>query len=382
MELRLFEKEGKLQIRINNLFLIIAILIFLVSCGPKAKQEAKIGVVIPLSGEAADYGIRMKQGIDLAIERINQNGGINGRKVRVLYEDGQANPTRSVSAFKKLIDIDKVPAVLSGFSTVVLALAPIANQSKIVLLNCGATSPKIADAGPFVFSLIPLATQEASFLADYVWNKMQIKEIIIYWQNNDAGDGMRKIFKSKFESYGGKIIAELVHEQNQTDFKSDLLKIKRLPKAPIFAPTYSKELSLILKQARELGIDSLFIGYAATEVPTVIEIAGKSAEGVIYSYYSYDSSSNAPNVKDFVQKFKSRYGEEPNLYAATFYDGAMLLSEAFKKGAFAGEEIRNYLLSIENYNGITGLITFKGSNVASVPLSIKTIKDGKFIRIE
>jgi len=358
-------------------------IITLIGCGKQQKKSPlKIGVVIPLTGQWAPYGEQMRQGIDLAAENVNRAGGIDGTPVRVIYEDGEAKPAKSMQAFNKLINVDKVPAVISGFSTVILTLAAQANDNKVVLLNCGATSPQIAKAGPYVFTDIPNANYEASYLAEYLYKKLGYRKAAVFWQNNDAGIGMRNVFSKRFTELGGQIVGTLSHEQGQTNFRSLLSQLKKLNAQVVFIPTYSKEMGLILRQWKEMGLKAKVVGYAATEVKDLLDVAGNAAEGILYSYYAYDANSGKPKVKEFVVNFKAKYGKGPGLYSATFYDGAMLLFDAFKKGARTGPEIRDFLLSVKNYSGVSGTLTFDGKTSVVTPLQIKTVRHGKFVKYE
>lgn len=358
---------------------IVGITILFLGC-QKRIEKFSIGSIIPLTGEWARYGNQMKKGMDLAVKILNEEGGINGKNFEILYEDGQARPKESIQAFNKLIQVNKVPAVISGFSGVILSLSPIANSNTVVLLNCGATNPEIEDAGDYIFSDIPNANYEAKYLAEFLYNSLKSRNVAIFWQNNDAGIGMRGVFKNTFEKLGGKIIISIGHEQGQTQFKTELIQIKEHKPEAVFVPTYSKEMGLILRQAHEIRFNTQFVNYAAFEVKEVLEIAGDYAEGAIYSYYSYDPNSSDENVRKFHKRFIEEYNEEPGLYSATFYDGVMIIGEALKKGHTSGTEIKNYLYTIKNFPGASGEISFNKKGAVVMPLQIKTVKEGKFVK--
>ena len=358
---------------------LIFIAIVAGGCGRDDNAQLVLGAVLPMTGNAAKYGEQMKEGVDLAVEQINAAGGINGKRVRVLVEDGQADAKTSIAAFRKLVSQDHVPGVVSGFSGVILALSPIATETTTVLLNCGATSPEIEGASPFVFSDIPNAKQEATFLADVVFEKFGVRKVAIFWQNNDAGLGMQQLFQQRFEALGGAVVAKESQEPGASDFRAQLNKLKEANPQAIFMPTYSKEFGLAIKQARELGLTCQFFGYAATEVQEMIDLAGSAAEGVVYSYYAYDQRTPTPAARRFLDAYQKKYAHSPNLYSATFYDGILLLADGLAKGHTSGQALRTYLHEMKGFEGSSGVIVFTETGTVQSALRLKTVKDGKFV---
>jgi len=267
------------------------------ACGKKGPETIKIGAILPLSGDNARYGVWIKEGLELKREEINASGGINGKKLEIIYEDDQAKPQIAASAMQKLATVDKVPVVFGSWaSSSVLAQAPIAEKSKVVVM-AEAISPKIRDAGDYIFRIQPDARYYIRELVPFVYNQLEIRTVSILFVNNDFGVDQKEVFKAEFEKLGGKILSIEEFKQGDTDFRTPLSKIKRQNPQGVFLPAYI-EAGHILKQAKEIGLKAQFLGSIPFENPDILELAGIAAEGVIYPHH-FDSESEDPLVQQY-----------------------------------------------------------------------------------
>lgn len=344
-------------------------------------QDLKIGAILPLSGDAASWGEAGKEGIDIAIDEVNGKGGINGKKVAVMYEDSQAQPEKGVSAMLKLATIDNVPAVIGDIvSATTLAAAPIAEKNNVVLLSPTASAPKITEAGKYIFRIWPSDLAEGTAIAEFAANTLRVKRIAILYIQNDYGIGLQQVFEKRFKELGGKTLLSVAYKQDETDFRPHLTKIKAQKPEAIYLVSYYKDAALILKQAKQLKINAKFLGTTAIEEPKLFEIAGDAAEGVIYPISSgYDPDSKETAVSKFIEDFKKKYNKDPGFVQAQTYDAAKLVTTAMQKGGLTGPAIQKYLETLKGYNGVTGVITFDKNGDVVKPTKIKTIKDGKFV---
>ena len=188
-----------------------------------------------------------------------------------------------------------------------------------------------------------------------------------------------KVFTKKFGEFGGNIsIVENYHE-GANDFRTQLTKIKETQPPAIYIIGHYKEIAQILKQAKELGINSQFFSVSAFEVPELLELAGDAAEGVIYVTPMYDPTSEEKIIRTFVDKFQKKYRKKPGIVEAHAYDAVKVLAYAMEKGGISGIEIKNALYQIKDYPGVTGKITFDYKGDVIKPLRIKTVKNKKFI---
>jgi branched-chain amino acid transport system substrate-binding protein len=384
---RVILKEQKMRrfvfLTINTLLITILVLgsFFFLGCAKKSEpNEVKIGAIFPLSGKFAQYGNYWKQGLELALENATETGLIEKGKVRIIIEDGETDPRKSVDAFKKLSNIDKVVACIPGTSSVILAIKPIANQKEIVLLNASAISTEIEDTNDFVFSVIPSAYYTGRFLAEAVYNNLGKRNAGILYRDDQSGESFRRVFSERFRELGGKIVYEEPHPRDETDYRSYIAKIKSVESMDIlFVASWGNDVAYYVKQATEQGVKKTVLAYETFYTPKVLEIAGNAAEGVFFSAPAFDEHST--QLESLRAKLNERYGhEELNYHVAGHYDAMMIILTAISKGDRTGDDIRKTICSMKTFKGITGDIVFDDKGGASIPLAIYTVKDGKFIR--
>lgn len=343
----------------------------------KRNAQISIGAILPLTGSSARYGGWIREGLDLAVGQINQNGGINGQPLAIIYEDDQAQPSTAASAMQKLVNIDKVPCVFGSWaSSSVLAQAPIAEKSKTVLM-AEAISPQIREAGDYVFRIQPDARFYLKALVPFVRNDLHAQTASILYVNNDFGVDQAAVFKTEFERLGGKVVSQETYLPTATDFRAQLTKILSGKPDILFAPAYA-ELGTILKQAHELVLTCKFVGSVPTENPDLIKIAGPSAEGIIYPSH-FDSDSSDPVTQAFQKAYSTKYGRPAEGFAALAYDGLNILAEGLKRCGTKSNCLRDYLYSVRGYRGVTGTTSFDDKGDVVKPVIIKTVKNGKFV---
>ncbi len=343
------------------------------------KEYIRIGAILPLTGDVASYGKAAQQGIELAAENINLNGGINKRKIKIYYQDDKAQPQDGVNAFINLVQIDKVIAVIGAVpSSVTLAIAPVAEKDKIPLLSPASSSPLITNAGDYIFRNYPSDELEGVQVADYALS-LQYKTAVTLTINNDYGKGLMTVFKKEYSISGGKIINSFNYTEGETNFQTILFRIKELKPQCVFIVGYGKELGKIVKQARELDIKVQFFSTVNFLDQQTIETGGTSVEGVIFSSPVFDPSSGKQNVKQFVNKFNLKYHKDPDVWSAHAYDALNLLAYAIKNKGVSPNGIKNGLYEIKNFDGVSGITTFDNNGDVIKEVRFMTVKDGKFI---
>lgn len=377
----------KFLLKISEYKLVFISVVFLVvfsfGCGKKDGKEIKIGAILPLTGDAAQWGIPPMKGAQLAIDEINSRGGVNGKKILLKIEDDRCDPKDGVSAFKKLT-IDKELKIIVGAvcSSVTLAVAPLAESYKILLISPASTNPTITDAGDYVFRVIPSDDLRGKIFAEYLYNDVKIKNVAILYINNDGGVGSRNSFLKYFTELGGKIVIEESYEQGTKDARSQLSKIKNSEIDAVLVISYPSDTILILKQTKELKLQKpLYFQTEAVEDPNVLKESGNTSEGIVYIL---PAEAEGNEVSEFKKLYRVKYDIEPELFAAEAYDIIKLIANAisFQEADFIStEKVKDYLYNVKNYQGASGIITFDNNGDVLKPMAIKTIKDGKPIVI-
>lgn len=345
------------------------------------KEPIKIGFIGPLSGDAAAYGVDEKNATSLAVEEINKMGGVNGRLLEIIYEDGKCSGKDAVSAAQKLINIDKVQIILGGAcSGETLAIAPIAEQNKILLFSAFSSSPDITNAGDYIFRNSPSDLDVAKGYAQYIVNKSGYKKIAIISESTDYASGVRKIFNEEVHNLGGTIVADEVFKQGERDFRGNIIKVKSSDAEAIFInPQSGITGGLTLKQIKDLGIKTPVFSVFVFSGKDAQEAAGLAANNLIY--FDVAGLSAEKKGKDFLNKFVSYFGKigGTEYSVGSRYDSVYMITNALKECSENTECIKNFLYKMDWYYGIIGRYKFdtNGDMEGLVPLTPKTIKDGK-----
>lgn len=339
-----------------------------------------IGVIFPLTGPIAQYGTYMKQGVELALDDAVREGLVGKDEVRLVVEDSEASPAKSVLAFQKIVNTSRPVAVIPASSGPILGLKPIANREQIVLVNASAVSTEIEDADDYVFSVIPNASIEGVFLADFAFKSGKKKAGVLY-RNDASGKSFAEVFRSRFQELGGRIVYEDAHAPEETDYHPYITAIANTKEMDVlFIPSFGPEVATYLKQASELGVRVQAITYTTFNSPKSLEIAGQAAEGILFSAPVFESETDSAVSKELREKVASRYGQqEINYYIASHYDAMMLLLTAISKGHKDGSAIRDYLAELPSYQGKSGIITFGRNGSANMPLRIYTVAGGRIV---
>ncbi|WP_297428539.1 ABC transporter substrate-binding protein [Clostridium sp.] len=373
---------------VSGILASVMTMTLLVGCGSSAGNGSngnnsgdviKIGAIGPLSGAASTYGVSVKEGAELLEKEVNAAGGINGKKVQFIFEDDQADPNSAMQAFNKLVDDEKVSAILGPVTSgSTLAVAPNATAKQIPMITPTATEPTITNVGgDYMFRGCFVDSFQGDVLAKYASETLKMKTAaVLYNSGSDYSKGIADSFKSKYEAAGGQVGEFLTYNDKDTDFKAQLTKIKSLNPDILVLPDYYNVVGLIAKQAREMGITSQFLGGDGWESEDLTKIGGDAVNGALYinHYYSGDSDEN---VKKFVESYKKEYNKEPDSFAALGYDTSKILVKAIEKaGKTDGSAIKDALAGME-MDSVTGHIKFGSDRSAVKGAVIIKIDGGK-----
>jgi branched-chain amino acid transport system substrate-binding protein len=348
---------------------------------PEEKEPIKIGILLSLTGPISPFGNQALGAIQLAIEEINNKGGIKGRVLKIIVEDTKSEPKEAVTAFNKLANIDKVPVVIGPLaSSLGMACAPIAQEKKIVLFSPAVSALEFTKIGDYIFRNWPTAEILAKDMAEFAFEKLKLKKIAILYVNNEMGVNYKTFFEKRFSDLGGEIVISEKFEQGATDFKTQLTKIKSKNPEAIYL-LGQKENGIVLRQIKEMEIKALILSNVGVEDPEIIKLAKEAAEGVIYNTPGF--AENFQKTKDYKKNYQSRYHKESGIMAASAYDAVYIVAKAIEKAkVYTGEEIKNSLKTIKNFQGITGLTNFDENGDVIKPSTFKTVKNGQFVPYE
>ncbi len=360
-------------------------LIFLISGFSNAvAKEIKIGVQGVLSGVAAAIGDNARQGAELLAEQVNQAGGIKGNKIKLVVIDDKADPNDAVDVARRLIEADKVVAIVNvGTSTTFLAASKIAGRYKVPMVGHIQSNPEITKASPYAFRICVTAAGLAYPIAEYSINKMGMKNFAVMTRNDGYGNSITDFFKKKVQELGGTVTTAQAYQPAEKDFKAYLIKIQATKSDAVMLTGFFADSGLITKQAGELGIASKIIGQNTLTAPSYRKIAGAASEGAVFSANYLPGVVKTNAAENFIKDWKKKYGKMPEVYAAHGYDALAVILEAMKMGDPTPASIQKNLLKITNFDGASGTIKrFTPNGDVEKDVVIVKIEGGKLIPLK
>lgn len=358
--------------------LLIAAAMFFAGFGAASAQEPiSLGLIMPLSGQNGDYIKRyVLAGHELAVKEQNAKGGILGRQIKLHIEDSRSDPATAVSAFNKLINVDKVKAVFSIFTPFTLPLLPIAAEKKVIVLAPSVEHPDLTKS-PWAVRMTPTAAMNGVAIGDQA-HKMGLKTAAIIEEDNEAIRVSAKAFAAEFEKTGGKMVGDETFKNQATDMRGQLTKLRAArPDALYLLAPSGRPVALVLKQISEVGFKpkQIFTTHLV-EDREVIALGGNMAEGVIYTAVA--------TTPEFNQKFKAEFGYDSDVNAGKHFDSTMVLLQAIQKAGSDKDmtRVRDALYHWGEYKGSIGTFRFVGSGEAQISPILKIVKGGKYIRYQ
>lgn len=349
------------------------------------KQEGetiKIGLNLELSGAVAGYGTQERDGVELAVEKINEDGGILGKKVELVVKDNKSDSNEAATAAANLTTNDGVVAIIGpATSGATKASIPNVTKAQVPLITPSGTDDAITLNGETVQEYIFRSCFQDSFqgviLAKYATDTLNAENVAILGDNSsDYAKGLTKAFEGE---YKGNIALKENFTKGDTDFQAVLTKIKDKDFDVLYVPGYYEEAGLIIKQAREMGIEQPIIGADGFGDEKMIQLAG--AENVTNVFYTGHFSALAPandTVEPFIAAFKEKYGKEPSTFNALAYDAMFMIKEAIESQDSADSvSITKGLSELKDFVGVTGNITMDANHNPEKSLVVVGFTDGK-----
>ncbi len=318
----------------------------------------------------------------MAADQLNQGGGINGRRIDVVITDDKGSAEEAARLTAKLIEQDKVVAIIAGgTSGNSRAAAPRAQSSHVPLISPSSTDPDVTMVGDYIFRACFVDEFQGEVMASFAVNTLKAhKAAILFDFNSPYGRGLTDFFQTAFRRFGGEIVNEQSYTQGDLDFKGQLVSIRTSEPDVIYIPGYYGDVTAIAKQARQLGLTQPLLGGDGWDAPELWQLGGDALNGsYISTHYSVDDPS--PAIQSFVQEYKQRYGNLlPDAHAALAYDAARLLFDAISRaGTTDGAKLRDALAQTKDFPGITGLISMDAHRNAVKPAVVLKLLDVRFI---
>ncbi len=358
-------------------------------CGGSKKSEdanvIKVGGLLEMTGGSASFGISSKNAIDLVFKEINTKGVLGGKKLELVVADTKSEASEATNGMQKLLSQDKVVAVIGpNQSSAVIASGAINNGMKVLDITPMGTNPdvtvdpKTGKTREHSFRACFIDPFQGTVMANYVYKDLGIRKAAIYIDNtSDYAKGLAAFFKENFVKNGGSVVAEEAYLQKDTDFKSTLTKIKAADPDFIYIPGYYQEVGLIVKQAREIGLNVPMAGGDGWDSSKLPEIAGKAALNNTFFTNLYSPDDTSDLNKKFVAEYQKAYNTKPDVFAALAYDCALLVAKAIEDAqSTEPAKISAAMAKIKGFKGVSGEVTFNEQHNPIKSAVIIEHKDG------
>jgi branched-chain amino acid transport system substrate-binding protein len=341
----------------------------------------EIGVIVARSGKAKDYGESVIRGAHLAVDEINEHGGVLGHRLQLAIFDNKSTAINARQAANKAVYRRVVGVVGAVWSTHSLAVAPVLQEHKIPMISPGSTAPEVTQTGHYIFRTCYTDDFQGKLMADFAVQSTGYRRAAVLTNISETYSKiLARYFSANFISNGGEVIFKGSYKGSATDFLEILHPLNSLKPDVVFVPGYSIDSALIIKQARKLGIDAVFMGGDAWET-AIADYAGTTLEG---SYFSTFWHPNVPYPKNqvFLARFNSVYGKGRNsAYVPLAYDAVWLLADAIRRSkSLEPQKIRDALAATQNFQGATGHYSFNADgDPINKGASILIFKDGHWV---
>lgn len=351
-----------------------------VAVAPVAKETGpiKIGAVAPLTGDAAAYGLPIQRSINLAVDEANKAGGINGRQVELIWEDGKCTGTDAVTAAQKLLNVDQVKYIFGGLcSSESLAMVPLTQEARVLLINGVSSSPDLTKAGDLFFRTYPSDAFAGQVMASYASKDLHAERVAVISENTDFAQGLRKVFTSAFT---GDVSVDETYNTGTTDFRTFATKVKEANVDAVYvvAQTFTPA-QLIIRQLREAGVTAVILGSDPLLDRKLVTENAALFEGIILPELGIDDSNE--KTKAFLDAYKAAYNTDPEFpsYMAAAVDATNLTFEAMRAGNMTPEAIATYFnTNVKDWPGTVGTFNFDADGDAILQLNLRKIEKGSF----
>ncbi len=331
----------------------------------------KIGFISALSGDAGVWGQSLKKGFEFAVEEINEKGGIEGKKIEVIYEDDACDPISGVNAFNKVINVNQTKIITGTVcSSVAMAVSPITQENRILYMASGATNPQVPKQGDLIFRVWPSDAYEAKEIAKYAYRELEIKRAAItYFNDNPAGIALKDNFERYFKGERGEIIAKEAYTSKERDFRTGLTKVMKDNPGGIYMAAIPEQTPLIVNKAKEMGYKGTILLYGPSVLSEGIPEKIKNKNNVYYP------SPITKKETDFWKDYKLAKGEEADLLIALGYDSLKLIIYGLDKCGENNDCIRDELFKLRNFQLTRGTIGYDANgDLSGIEFEIKKLE--------
>ncbi len=343
-----------------------------VSSSAMMAAPIKLGFIAPLTGEASSIGLNNRAAAELAVEEVNAAGGINGRKIEMVYEDGKCAPTDATNAANKLMNVDKVVAIDGAIcSSETAAFAPTAMQNKVIVISPGSSAPSLSNTGKYFFRTYPSDAYQGKFAAEYAYNVLKVRKVAVLYHITDWGTGLKDKFVARFQELGGEITSVEGQPQESRDYRTSLTKVKDANADLIYMPLYPDGATVAIKQYHDFGMQMPIYGGDTFADPKLQKNIKGLASNVIYSEVV------TPANAEFASKMKAKTNsDQVGIASPQAYDNVKILAAAIAQVGTDPDKLADAIRAM-HFQGVSGDVSFdKNGDLTTANYHVKKIANG------
>lgn len=335
-------------------------------------EKIRLGAILPLTADYASYGKLIQDGMELAKNEARQSG----LEVEITYEDLPSPGIQAVTAINKLISSNKIQAIAANFwNGIIPIISPITNKKEIPIFHTAIVDDYILNAGDLVLSTNARTSDEAKTIAQYSIEQLKAKTAVILYVGTNWGEEYAKHLEKSFTALGGKILLVDLTSLQTTDYRAILTKVRSLKPDVLFTCYFGTNLGIVLKQAKENGLNIPIMATYESEDDSVINTARDAAEGLLFFVPEDDSQIEA---KNFIEKFETTYHYSPKILSKNSYDATKILISNLNSCKDDINCFKKNVYNIKNYPGVSGNFSIDQDGAATKKFVLKTIRNGQF----
>jgi branched-chain amino acid transport system substrate-binding protein len=345
-------------------------------------SSVTLATLFPMSGPNAVYGVGNLQGVHVGLDAVKQRvGGMKGVNFNLATLDSQALPSPAVQGMNEAVHVRNAPIVLTAFSSVAEAVAPIANQTKTVVMQGGASSPGLAKLGPYFFNNLPLADAQLPAMLDYLIKQQHLTKWAVIYTDEPLGQSLSAELKTSVPAAGASVVSSTGVSVSQTDFSSVVAQVRAEHPDVVYLATSFGGMTQLESQLRSAGITAPFATFAGTDSTQVV--ASKSSDGMVLTGQSVDFQNSNPFTSFFNSDFKKRYPKAaPNTVTVNYANEVLIAAKAImylksKGKAINGSNIAQAIHTIKTFDVVGGKVTFQPNGTVVTPIDIVKINNNK-----
>lgn len=356
------------------------------TAGTAGKDTIKLGFLGATTGSVANYGIPGEKGMTMAIEELNAKGGVLGRELEGKFEDNKGDPAEISNIAMKYITRDKVVAMVGDPCTgLTKVAAKIAQDNETVIFSAGATGAEVVEIGDYVFRNTLLDIFAVPVVVDWMINEKGWKNIaIITSLDNGYSTALTPVFKEAIAAQNANIVLEDSINDGESDYTAQVTNLKQSDADVLVFTGYYNEAALIMNAMHKKNLDIAMIGGDGLYGQNLAKLGGTAVEEKVIFYCGFSTDQPSPETEAFLQAYRDRWNEEPDMFSAQYYDAVMILAKAMEDAQSADPKVfKNELAKLKDYPGVSGKTTFREDREPiKSPVFLLTVKDGKFTLVD